>query len=308
MKKFLKSCTLFVLPIVLSLIALELITAQIPNSYSYKYNFVKTNGDKIQALAIGHSQLYDGFKPESFYLPSFNLCNSAQSYVDSYYLLCELLQDMPNLKVVIIPIGYYNVGVIGNDSCLTDRCCYYHKYMNIDYDGRVPLKYRLECFDPMRAGEKISQYYFHHTDIVGCDLMGRRNTHYLRDREHKLGHSNLLEEYTKKTNDYHKFCIEDEYYLFQTFKLLMKRNISIVLVSPPYYWDCGFKNVNKEQKRFIRDYMDKLCKDFSYIHYLNLESDTTYKYDDFYNETHLSEIGAEKFTKRISNYIRDFIP
>ena len=33
-----------------------------------------------------------------------------------------------------------------------------------------------------------------------------------------------------------------------------------------------------------------------------------YKYDDFYNETHLSEIGAEKFTKRISNYIRDFIP
>ena len=61
---------------------IELITAQIPNSYSYKYNYIKTNGNKIQALAIGHSQLYDGFKPESFYLPSFNLCNSSQSYVD----------------------------------------------------------------------------------------------------------------------------------------------------------------------------------------------------------------------------------
>ena len=83
MKKFLKNCSLFVLPIALSLIVIELITTQIPNSYSYKYNYIKTNGNKIQALAIGHSQLYDGFKPESFYLPSFNLCNSSQSYVDN---------------------------------------------------------------------------------------------------------------------------------------------------------------------------------------------------------------------------------
>ena len=86
MKRFLKYCGLFFLPIALSLLAIELITAQIPNSYSYKYNYVKKNGDKIQALAIGHSQLYDGFKPESFFLPSFNLCNSAQSYVDAYRL------------------------------------------------------------------------------------------------------------------------------------------------------------------------------------------------------------------------------
>ena len=137
---------------------IELITAQIPNSYSYKYNYVKINGNKIQALAIGHSQLYDGFKPESFYLPSFNLCNSAQSYVDNYYLLCELLQDMPNLKVVIMPIGYLNVDIKKSDINLTDRSCYYYKYMNIDYDGRVPLRYRLECFDPNRAGSKIIQY------------------------------------------------------------------------------------------------------------------------------------------------------
>ena len=307
MKRFLKYCGLFFLPIALSLLAIELITAQIPNSYSYKYNYVKKNGDKIQALAIGHSQLYDGFKPESFFLPSFNLCNSAQSYVDNYYLLCELLHDMPNLKVVIMPIGYFNVGIMSNDSSLTDRSCYYYKYMNIDYDGRVPLKYRLECFDPERAGSKIIEHYLHHTDIVGCDLMGRRNTHYLRDREHELGHENLLEGYTRKEDDYSKLCLENEYYLIRTIKMLLERNISIVLVSPPYYWDCGFKNVNYEQKRFLNEYMVKLCKKYPSVHYLNMESDTSYIYDDFFNETHLSEIGAEKFTMRLNNYIKDFL-
>lgn len=307
MIKFLKQSILFVLPIALSLLAIELITAHIPNSYSYKYNFVKTSGDKIIALAIGHSQLYDGFKPESFFLPSFNLCNSAQRYIDNYYLLCELLQYMPNLKVVIMPIGYYNVGITSNDSSLTDRSCYYHKYMNLDYDGRVPFRYKFECFDPLRAGEKILLYYFHHSDIVGCDLMGRRNTHYLQDRKRKLGDEKNLELYTLKEHDINNFCLGDEYYLIQSFKMLMEKNISIVLVSPPYYWDCGFNNVNIEQKRFLSDYMEKLCKKFPSIHYLNLESDTSYIYDDFFNETHLSEIGAEKFTMRLNNYIKGIL-
>ena len=137
--------------------------------------------------------------------------------------------------------------------------------------------------------------------------MGRRSTHYLRDRKHKLGYENILNGYTQKENDYSKFCIRDEYYLIRTFKMLMERNISIVLVSPPYYWDCGFKNINKEQKRFLSEHMTKLCNKYSFIHYLNIEADTSYIYDDFFNETHLSEIGAEKFTITLSNYVKDFL-
>ena len=53
--------------------------------------------------------------------------------------------------------------------------------------------------------------------------------------------------------------------------------------------------------------MKKLCKKYPSIHYLNLESDTSYVYDDFFNETHLSEIGAEKFTRRLSDYVKEFI-
>ncbi len=48
--------------------------------------------------------------------------------------------------------------------------------------------------------------------------------------------------------------------------------------------------------------MARLCGEYP-IKYLNLETDTTYTYDDFFDETHLSEKGAEKFTKAIDKYV-----
>ena len=305
MKHFLNYCTIFTIPIIIFLITLEIVVEYIPNSYSYKYNYVIRHGDEIQALAVGHSQLYDGFMPESFYLPSFNLCNSSQSYIDNYYLFRELLPYMPNLKLVIIPVGYLNVGVINSNKkkmILSDRSCYYHKYMNLDYDGHVPIRYLFESFDPLRAAKKVYEYYIKHSDIVGCDSMGRRSTHYLRDRKHELGYENILEAYTRKECAYNKLCLDDENFLHKTIEMLWEKNISIVMVSPPYYWDCGFKNINEEQRRFTKKYMDDLCKKYP-IFYFDYESDSTFTYDDFFNETHLSEIGAKKFTEMLNKDI-----
>ena len=194
MKHFLRYCVIFAIPIILFLIPLEIVVGHIPNSYSYKYNYVIKHGDEIQALAVGHSELYDGFMPESFYLPSFNLCNSAQNYRDNYYLLRELLPYMPNLKMIIIPVGYSTVGVINNNPKkveFSSRTLYYHKYMNLDYGGHVPLRYLFESFDPQLAFNKVYSYYFKHKDIVRCDSMGRRSTHYLRDRKQELGYKKL---------------------------------------------------------------------------------------------------------------------
>lgn len=305
MIKFLKRSTPFAIGIALFFIAIELITARIPNSYSYKYNYVKEKGYRIQALAIGHSQLYDGFKPEFFFLPSFNLCNSAQRYCDDYYLLCKMLPFMPNLRVVIMPIGYMDVNDKKDDNILTDRTCYYHKYMNVDYDGYVPLRYKYEWFDTRRAVEKMVLYYFCHSDIEGCDSLGWRNTHQVWNRKQELGEGKFLERYTRKEINSSKFCLHDESYLIRTIQLLVERNISVFLVSPPYYWDCGFKNINLAQKKYIQDYMEELCKTFPSIHYLNVESDPNYLDEDFFNETHLSDLGAEKFTKQLNDFVKE---
>lgn len=309
MKRFFIYIISVLLPLLLFGGVLELITGIIPNSYSYKYNYVKTHGDRIEVLAIGHSQLYDGIKPKSFDLPSFNLCNSAQDYTDDYYLFRELLPYMPKLRVVIMPIGYDDVTTITNDSnlSLSDRSCYYHKYMNLDYDGQVPVKYRFECLDPLRASKKIFKYYILNSDIVGCDSLGRRSTHYLRNKKHKLGYEKFIERYTLKEFDYKKLRLNKEKHLLLIIDMLKKKNISLLLVSPPFYWNCGFSDINVVQMRFIKDYIANLCKKYSvqYINMDNMDKDTTFTYDDFYDEAHLSELGAEKFTSVLNNCIFD---
>lgn len=308
MKQFLKFCLLFILPVLVFLVVLEIVVGRIPNSYSYKYDYVLKNGQQIKTLSIGHSQLYDGFRPATFGASSFNLCNSEQTYTDGYYLLHELLPYMPNLKMVILPIGYYHVGKLDRNGSsnreLTERSCYYHKYMHLDYDGQVPLQYLYECLNPYKAWQKVYSYYVNHTDMVGCDSLGERGAKHISKQKFKLGSLNILRGYTVKETDSRKLCIEDDEYLIKIIETLLKKDIKIVMVSPPYYWNCGFDKVNYAQRRFPKDYMKKLCQKYP-IQYLDYESDTTFVASDFFNETHLSAAGGDKFTKMLVRDIKN---
>lgn len=303
MKRFLIYITILLVVTLTYLIILEYLVGKIPNSYSYKYNYVKNNGGNIEALAIGHSQLHSGFVPDSFYLPSFNLCNSMQSFEDNYYILQELLPYMPHLKMVIMPIGYANVVTTPkvNDPLKTNsfhrRCRYYHKYMNIDYGGRLPFQYYYESFDPCSAIRKVYSYYINHSEMVGCDSLGKDNQNLQPD----FGLGNLYTIHTRKERK--GFSVDGEYFLLKTIKLLADMKITVIMVSPPYYWDC-FKEINDAQKQFLYNYMRVLCQKYP-VKYINLETDPTYEYDDFFNETHLGDRGAKKFTRQLNSIIQN---
>ena len=298
MRKFLLLFILFLVPVTLFLGTLEALVQTVPNSYSYKHNYIVSRGNKIHTVSLGHSQLYDGFMPESFKLPSFNLCNSAQSYKDDYYLLQELLPYMPNLKLVILPIGYVNVKNEDNDG-FSERSTFYHEYMNIDYDNSIPLLYQYEALNPQRAFDKLTSYYWRHVDIVGCDTLGRRSTHNLIDRRHKLGHDKILYDYTISSKK--KMYIQSDVYLEKIGQMLEAKQIKLVLVSPPYYWSC-FDKVNVYQKTFLQKSIKDLKEKMNF-QYINMEDDDRFVDEDFYNETHLSEIGADKFTKILNDSI-----
>lgn len=293
MKKFFKYTLLFLIPVVLLLIALEVAVHTIPNSYSYKYNYVKTHGKDIKAVGIGHSQFYDDFKSDSFFLPAFNLSNSAQGYMEDYYLLRELLPYMPNLEMVLLPIGYMSVG---REEQFTQKSCYYHEYMNIDYDGQLPLEYRLECIFVRSSIKKILSYYVFHQDIVKCDSLGW-SPQYLKDRKHELGYERLIDIYT--LDEGAPFFLAGEAYLMKIIDMLNDRNIQIVLVSPPLYWDC-YDRTNWEQKAWADNYIKNLCQKHPEIKYIDMEFDSTFLDEDYKDESHLCDTGAEKFMKKLN--------
>ena len=132
MHRFLKYSLLFLIPLTILLIVLEIVVTRIPNSYSYKYNYVKTHGESIEVIAIGHSQLYDGFMAEAFSQPAFNLANHDQMYQENYYVMKELLPYLPKLKMVIMPIGYIDVVEEEEEWRFNNIACFYHEYMHVN--------------------------------------------------------------------------------------------------------------------------------------------------------------------------------
>lgn len=296
MKRFLKYTLLFCAPIIVLLVVLEITLHSIPNSYSFKYNYIKEHGKYLKAIAIGHSQFYDDFKSSSFFLPSFNLSNSAQGYMEDYYLLRDLLSDMPNLKMVILPIGYMTVG---REEEFTQKSCYYHEYMKVDYDGKLPLSNRYECFYVRSSIKKILSYYLLHEDITRCDSLGW-SPQYISSRKYELGHDNLMDTYTLSEGA--SMFLAGEGYLLKILDVLKERGVTPVLVSPPYYWQC-YNKTNWKQKKWAQDYITNLCKSNPEIIYIDLEDNDMFDDEDFIDESHLSEVGAEKFTQQLNIYL-----
>lgn len=291
------------MPLFLCMVILETVVTKIPNSYSYKYNYVKTHGDSIKILAIGHSQIYDGFDPIVFGNVAFNMGNSSQEFVDDYYILQELLDYMPNLKVVIMPLGYSDVSSSRTKEEISERGTYYHEYMNIDYDGQLPFKYRFECINIPKAFRKLIDYYIRHEDIVGCDSLGRRNMYDSKERIWKLEENKVISKYYT-LNQVSGFVLRGEFYLEMILKMLKEKSIHLVLVSTPYYFE-SLKDLNRQQQEFINNFIAQFCQKDG-VSYLDYQSSSDFEGKDFYDEAHLSKAGAEKFTimlkKRLSDY------
>ena len=72
MTHFIKKIVLYLLPIVLLAIGLEIYVESIPNSYTYKRQYMELHASEIQTLVLGSSYAYDGIDAEI--LPNaFNL-------------------------------------------------------------------------------------------------------------------------------------------------------------------------------------------------------------------------------------------
>ena len=170
MKRFLRNTGLLLLPIIFVAIGLEIVAEAIPNSYTYKREYMEQSGAKIQTLILGSSNAYDGLCPEV--LPvAFNLANSSQTLEDDYRLLEQYIDDMDSLQTVMVGLGYHSLGAESKDN----RRMYYTIYM--DLYPRWPIsKYSFETFNLELLIKKIIKYIVSR-DVTRCDSLGQRVGH-----------------------------------------------------------------------------------------------------------------------------------
>lgn len=292
MKKFLRHIALFLLPLLIVAVALEFVAESIPNSYTYKRDYIERQGGQIQTLILGSSNAYDDLNP-SVMPQAFNLANSSQTLEDDYRLLAKYIDSMDSLHTVIVGLGYHSLGATTEDN----RRTYYTIYM--DLYPRWPLsKYSFEVCNPEMLIKKIIKYAVSR-DVTRCDSLGQRVGHTKEAVETGAEWWNkdmlsLVENDKLQIADCRLEIEENTRYLHAIVDLCNAHNVQPVIVQMP---------VMEEYKRKLPveqvDLYEEVLQSLDSMAVCIDASEWPIPDDGWYNATHLTKEASEAFSQQL---------
>lgn len=277
-------------------IGMEIAGEAIPNSYTYKREYMETHGSEIKTLILGSSNAYDGLNPSE--LPAaFNLANSSQTLEDDYRLLAKYIEGMDSLETVIIGLGYHSLG----EAQETHRKTYYTIYM--DLYPRWPLsRNSLEIMDLRLLTKKIIKYVVSR-DVTRCDSLGQRlgHTRAAAEEKHEFWNKDvesLAANDRWEISDF-KFQISNvQSQMSAIADLCQAHGVTPVVVQMPVMKE--YKEALPKEQVALQDSVLRalesmaVCVD---------ASEWEIPEDGWYNATHLTREASVEFTKRIKENI-----
>lgn len=300
MKRFLRDIALFVLPLLIIAVAMEFVAESIPNSYTYKRDYMEEHGAEIQTLILGSSNAYDGLNPSV--LPNaFNLANSSQTLEDDYRLLAKYIDSMDSLQALIVGLGYHSLGVTKEEH----RRTYYTIYM--DLYPRWPIsKYSFEVCNPEMLVKKIIKYAVSR-DVTRCDSLGQRVGHTREAAESgeewwNKGVDALVANDRLEIGNCKLVIEENTRYLCAIVELCNTHNVQPVIVLMPVMGEYKRK-LPEEQVALMDDVLQSLDSSAICID----ASEWSIPADGWYNATHLTKEASESFTQELLLHINQRI-
>ena len=275
---------------------MELVAEAIPNSYTYKRDYMELQCAQIQTLILGSSNAYDGINPSV--LPrAFNLANSSQTLEDDYRLLAKYIDSMDSLQTVIVGLGYHSLGATTEDN----RRTYYTIYM--DLYPRWPIsKYSFEVCNPEMLVKKIIKYAVSR-DVTRCDSLGQRVGHTKEAAQSGAEWWNkdvqsLVDNDRMVSGKWSMVIEENTQSLKEIVDLCNAHNVQPVIVQMP---------VMEEYKRMLPEdqvaLMENVLQSLDSCAICVDASDGDIPEDGWYNATHLTKEESVEFTKQIQCYL-----
>jgi len=263
MKKFLKYCLFFVLPLLIAAIPVEYMIRQVPNPYKYKYEWMQKNAEDVEILVFGSSHAMYGIRPEFLEGKAFNLAFESQVIAYDYFLLKHFSDKYKNLKTVILPISYFTLFFRFEDLSSWWKCRYHHIYMNCDYHP-YSIKYNYELSHlPSAIGKfksfikkQIKNEQSNLVDLYGWGntyLFQKRDTLNISDTKRALSTINWqtsndwshIDEIISSVDDVVTFC--------------KSRHIDLILVTLPA-WPTYYNNLDPKQYKKMTQLIDSICQ------------------------------------------------
>ncbi len=300
MKNFLKIFIYFFIPIVIASACLEVYMRHIPNSYRYKDEWMKKNGNYVESLILGSSHAYYGINPEYLSGKAFNLANVSQDLERDYFVFNKYKDNVKNLKTVILVLSDANMLSTMEKGVESWRIAYYGIYM-----GYPQKRLALEITNA-RMTDKL-QASLKGDDMLGCTPLGF-GTAYKDENKQPITETSINEALERNTI-LNKVGNIDTTYLRQNIKALdeiillcKQKNAKLIILTAPVVREYG-KRMNRSQSALFYKIIHKKIKGNSNIEFRDYIKDPRFSSADFFDCDHLTNLGAKKFSEIISQEI-----
>lgn len=304
MRRLYSKLALFLLPLFLVWLALEVFYRQAPNNYSYKDQQLHKVAPFTKTLIMGDSHAFYGINPVYFKDPTFNLSNISQSLLTDELLLEKHIANLPALKTVFINISYFTLSAKENDLESNWRKYFYYHSMGI----RAPS---ISFWNPKRFSmaliqrfdksiDLVQQYYKNHT-IVSATPLGYGKQDMSNVVQDKEAISVVI---ANKHEDNSLDFKHNTARLQRIIALCKKYGVGVVLLEMPVY-PAYYNLLDTEKKEKIKSVLHELSGVNDTVFYLDLSTSPLFEKQDLRDADHLTNSGAKKCSILLNRYIQD---
>jgi len=304
MRKLYSKLALFLLPLFLVWLALEVFYRQAPNNYSYKDQQLQKVAPFTKTLIMGDSHAFYGINPVYFKDPTFNLSNISQSLLTDELLLEKHIANLPALKTVFINISYFTLSAKENDLESNWRKYFYYHSMGIRAPSISfwnPKRYSMaliQRFD--KSIDLVQQYYKNHT-IVSATPLGYGKQDMSNVVQDKEAISVVI---ANKHEDNSLDFKHNTARLQRIIALCKKYGVGVVLLEMPVY-PAYYNLLDTEKKEKIKSVLHELSGVNDTVFYLDLSTSPLFEKQDLRDADHLTNSGAKKCSILLNRYIQD---
>ena len=306
MKRFIHNITIWGIILLLINITIELLLFLRPNMYSYKRAYVEEHINDISCLILGNSHIDQALKPNILGDGVFNMAINGRNLIYDVELAKMYVPQMKRLGFLIIPLDYdkfyFGRGKDNPNEMKkpsgrggTNKCMYY-KYMGIRVDH---FWYWSEILNSKL--DYMSRFLKNDTAARECDSLGfykhslaKRKDNWMNRYLPKIVDTTIDANREKQKLLFSRYCTLAELANGQGAKL-------VLLVTPMYktYNNSTNPVVIREMKSFVASLRQK----YPNIEYFDYSTDNRFVDEDFWDSSHLTDIGANKFSKIVKEEV-----
>lgn len=301
MKHFLKKSILICLPIVISLVLLEVTLRNIPNDYSYKRKYLEKNSKYIQHLFLGSSHSYYGVNPKYIDGISFNASHVSQSIDYDFAIFNKFKNQLVNLESIIIPIDYFTLYSRTSTGLNGWRVKNYEIYYDINRSYK--LKDHSELLSlKFSTGLKRAYSYLKNTNTssITCNHLGYGN---ITKPQRDLNHTGITaaKRHTKKDKG---FFDENLSIIYQIIEYAKQSDIKILFYTSPAFSSYR-ENLDLGQLNLTLKTIKDISTQNENCSYYNFMEDNDFNSNDFRDADHLNNNGAQKLSIKLNEKLKN---